>query len=627
MHGVTGRALFIDVGERRWETRDLDPAFCRRWYGGNGTAAALLYEMTEPGGDPLAPQAPFIMASGPLNGSPIPWTAKWCAAARSPLSGTHMDSLSSCGLGVELKFAGYDVTVLRGRSAQPVIVFIDDGNVRFLDATTLWGRDALETQALVTETLGDPTVPVMAIGPAGERLVRYAAVISGRRALGTGGMGAVLGSKNVKAIAARGTGTVRLADPEGAIAEMQALRASLAERPASRVLSTYGTAVHTLILQSLGGATARNFQYGTLPDAEALSGERLYESHVVRNLACSPCLTPCGHVSVVKSGPHAGASTIGPEYQGLGCLGMLAGIDDIRAVIASDELTDRLGVGQISVGNCIAFAMECFERGLVTEADTDGLALRFGDAAAAHELMRRIAYREGDFARLLGEGVKRAAAAIGKGAEDFAMHVKGLEMGSFDPRQLRSQAVGYAVSNRGPIHCEVRPLSEFFGLDDWRDARGAGRLAKTLSDWSAVANSLVWCLSAERMVSHRITDRVAQWVNITTGWDATLDELEALGERIQSIERAFNVREGFRRADDRLPKRAFDEVLRGSPGTTGPEHRLTREDHDLMLDAYYDARGWDRNGVPTEAHLRARDLGDVADDLRARGLLEAAREP
>lgn len=612
MHGLTGRVLHVDLSRRRSRVEVLPEEFWRTWMGGNGVAARLLYDLMPPGTDPLSPEAPLILAPGTLNGTPIPWAAKFCAAGRSPLSGTFMDSLSSSPFGPELRCAGYDALVITGASPTPVSLLVEDGEARFLDAAHLWGTDCFEAEARLQEDLDDPRLAVLTIGPAGERGVKFAAIMGQRRALGTGGLGTLMGSKRLKALAARGSGLVRVADAEGLFREVKELRASLEDRPAAKVLSTYGTAVHTRIMQALGGFPTRNFQAGTFEEAEGLAGELLYATYVKKNLACRTCLTPCGHLAVVEEGPHAGACTLGPDFQGIGALGSLQGIGDMAAVIHADELTDRFGVNQISAGNVIAFAMECFESGRITAADTDGLELRFGDAGASLELLRRIAWREGAFATLLGEGVKKAGEALG--AEDLAMHVKGLEMASFDPRHLRSQAIGYSVANRGPNHCEVRPLSEFFGMDDWSDPEVAGRQAKELSDWSAVANSVGWCLSAERMVSHRLTPRVARWVELVTGWPVTVEELHRLGERVQSLERAFNVREGFRRRDDRLPRRLVREPL--------GHHRLTQEELDRMISGYYAHRGWDEDGVPTPEHLRAvGGLEDVARDLE--GLAQA----
>lgn len=605
MRGLTGRILHVDLTRRSQAVEELPEAFWRTWMGGNGVAARLVYDRVPPGLDPLHPDSPLVFAAGTLSGTPIPWSAKFCAAGRSPQSGTFMDSLSSSPFGADLRCAGFDALVITGVSAEPVTLLVEDGAARFLEAGPLWGTDCFEAEARLQRDLEDPRLAVLTIGPAGERGVKYAAILGARRALGTGGLGCLMGSKRLKAVAARGTGLVRVADAEALFREIGELRASLVDRPAARVLSTYGTAVHTRILQALGGMPTRNFQSGTFEEAEGLSGEGLYATYVRRNLACRTCLTPCGHLSTVAEGPFAGACTIGPEFQGIGAMGSLQGIGDMAAVIRADELSDRMGLNQISAGNCIAFAMECFEAGLLTAADTDGLELRFGNAAASVELMRRIGMREGAFATLLGEGVQRAAEVLG--APERAMHVKGLEMASFDPRHLRTQALGYTISNRGPIHCEVRPLSEFFGLDDWTEVEQAGRMAKELSDWSAVANTIGWCLSAERMVSHRLTPRVARWVEIVTGWPVTMEELVALGERVQSLERAFNVRQGFRRRHDRLPRRLVEEAL--------GHHRLTQAELDRMISGYYEARGWDGEGIPTAAHLRGLGLEDVARDL------------
>lgn len=279
----------------------------------------------------------------------------------------------------------------------------------------------------------------------------------------------------------------------------------------------------------------------------------------------------------------------------------------------ADRLSDEYGLGQISAGVCIAFAMECYEKGIISLKDTDGIDLRFGNHKAIIEMLRKITYREG-IGGVLAEGVKRASQLLGKETEDYALHVKGMEMAVFSPRVLKSQAIGYAISSRGPIHTEVRTTAECTGIVDRTTIKGKGVLAKELSDWSAIANSLVWCLSAERVIGIRLSEKVVEMIRVTTGMDINMTELVRIAERIHNLERAFNVREGFSRKDDILPKRIMEEPL-----PEGPSKGLmiSKEDLDIMLDEYYIERGWDKNGVPTRDKLLALGLEDVASDMVA----------
>ena len=366
-----------------------------------------------------------------------------------------------------------------------------------------------------------------------------------------------------------------------------------ASRPAA-VLRSFGTPVHTMILQTLGGLPTRNFQTGVLPDAEPLSGERMRETYTKRVIACPSCMTPCGMVTAVDDGPYASVTTLGPEFQCIATLGSNLGHARLDAVIAMDRLTDELGIGQTSTGNVIAFAMECAERGLLTRSDLDGLDLRFGNHEAAVALIGRIARREG-IGDLLADGVKRAAEKIGGGAEEFACHVKGMEMTGFEPRALKSQAIGFAVSNRGPIPNEVRPLAEFFNAQDWSGTEGLGRVAKDLSDWTAIANCLVWCLSAERVLDFKPLPEMAAMVDAVTGNGIDEAGLVRVGERVQTLERLINVREGLARNADQLPDRIVREAL---PPGMKKGSRVPSTVLDGWLDEYYDARGWDRSGRP-----------------------------
>lgn len=602
LSGYMGRVLRVDLSSRTAKAEELPVELYKLMLGGNGLAAWLLFKEVPAGADPFGPENKIVFATGPLNGTLVPMASKFCAAYKSPLTGGYMDSFSGSLFGVEMKYAGYDALILEGKSEKPVYVLIADDKVEFRDASHIWGKDSFTAQSLVKAETGDARV--LAIGQAGENLVRYACVIGESRAFGTGGMGAVLGAKGCKALACRGTGTVMVSSPDAVSAFADKMYARISSSLPAEVLSAFGTPVHTMVLDAIGGLPVRNFTAGRLPGAEALSGELLRERFTRKTLACQGCCVPCAMLTEVASGPYAGTRTLGPEFQAITSIGSNLGCADMTSVLRADYLSDYYGVGQISAGNCIAWAMECFEKGILSLKDTGGLDLRFGNSAAAPEMMRRIALREG-LGDLLAEGVKRAAMKVGGGAEEFACHIKGMEVSGFEPRSLRSQAAGFAVSNRGPIHNEVRPLSEFFAGADWNNMKEAGRLAKEMSDWTSVANSMVWCLSTERVLDIRISAIAAEMLDCVTGWGWGTGELTLLGERVQALERAFNVREGFGRKDDKLPRRMMSEPV-GKWAAVSPEVM------DTILDGYYVARGWDKNGIPTDGTMRRLGLGGLA---------------
>lgn len=611
MSGYMGKILRVNLTNRSVRVEELPPELCKTLLGGNGIGAWFLFHEVPARIDAFSPDNKLIFATGPLNGTQIPMAAKFCVVGKSPLTGGYMDSISSSLFGTELKYAGYDVLILEGESEKPVTIWIDDDRVEFRDARDLWGTDCFTAQHRIKAECGDPRVRVLVIGPGGENRVRYASVLGEHRALGTGGIGAVLGAKRVKGLACRGTHLLKVQNPGAVWKFVEKLMTLIPKSRPAQVLTSFGTAVHTMVLDAIGGLPTRNFSTGKLKNPEGLSGERMRERFTQKTLGCISCMTPCGMYTRVSSGPYAGSFTLGPEFQAIGSLGSNWGHNELGAVIHADYLSDYYGIGQVSAGNCIAWTMECVERGILSPKDLDGLDLGFGNHEAAMEMMRKIALREG-FGSILAEGVKRAAEVVGKGSIDFANHIKGMEVSGFEPRTLQSQAIGFSISNRGPIHNEVRPLSEFFGNMDWSKIEKNGQNAKEMSDWTGVANCLVWCLSAERVLDFRLSPIVAEMLNAVTQWGWEVGDLVLVGERVQALERAFNVREGFSRKDDRLPRRMMKEILPegASRGKVVPPEVL-----DIVLDGYYDARGWDRQGVPTRQTLARLGLQKVADEL------------
>lgn len=611
-YGYAGKILRVNLSTSVITTEDIPEDFCTQYLGGNGFGARLLYSAVQPKADPLGEDNPLIFATGPLNGAMVPMASKFCVVSKSPLAGTFMDGFCSGRFGSELKYAGYDVLFVDGRADVPVYLFIDDDTVQIRECAHLWGKDALATQGMIKTELCDDSIQVACIGPAGENLVRYACIIAEQRAVGSGRLGAVMGAKKLKAIAVRGNKPIMVRSPARLEQFTQRIMKKVAEDPTAQVLSRYGTSALTSVLQHTGGLPTRNWQTGVFPGSASLSAETLVDDYAEKNLSCFACLIPCGHYSVVKKGLYAGAITNGPEYQTIGVFGPLVGNSRLDAVIAADRVCDEYGLGQISAGVCIAFAMECYERGLLTKKDTDGLDLKFGDHEVMMKLLRKITYREG-IGDILAEGVKRAAALFGRGTEQYAMHVKGMEMSCFCPRVLKTQAIGFAVSSKGPSHNEVRITAECGRIiPEEKLKSGLGYLAKELTDWSAIANSLIWCLSAERILDIKISDEVTEMLAFTTGIDFDKTALIKIAERIHALERAFNSREGFGKQDDALPKRFSKEAVSEGPSKGV---KIDEENLNATIEEYYTARGWDIEGNPTAAKLLELGLEDVIETV------------
>jgi aldehyde:ferredoxin oxidoreductase len=609
MYGYAGKILRINLSTFKISKQVIPEDFYHKYMGGNGFGARLLYTELNPGINPLSSENVLIFTTGPLNGTMIPMASKFCAVSKSPLTGTFMDGFCSGRLGCELKYGGYDIIVIEGKADKPIYLFIDDDILQVRDAAHLWGMDTIKTQAIIKEELKDKSIPVACIGPAGENLVRYACIITEHRAFGSGGLGAVMGSKNLKAIAVRGTGLIPVSDTTQLEKFVQNMMEKTSTDPVAQVLSKYGTAVLTSVLQHTGALPTKNWQTGVFSESSAISAEALIDKYSRKNLSCFSCIIPCGHYSVIEEGPYRGTITNGPEFQTIGVFGSLIGNNRLDTIILADRLCDEYGIGQISAGVCIAFAMECYEHGMITKRDTDGIELRFGNYKAVPELLRKITYREG-IGDILAEGVKKASTTFGKGTEDYAIHVKGMEMSCFCPRVLKTQAIGFAVASKGPSHNEVRITAECGGLISAESLQGSlGYLAKELMDWSAIANSLIWCLSAERILDIRLSDKVSEMLKITTGFDFTKTDLVKIAERIHCMERAFNLREGFGRKDDTLPKRFFKDTIPEGPakGVKVDKQRL-----DATIEEYYAAMGWDKEGRPTQNKLLELGLEDIS---------------
>lgn len=602
-----GSILFVDLSSRTVRRENTPEDLKRKFLGGNGFAVKLAYDLIRPGADPLGPENVLVFAVGPAAGTLIPCSSRFVVGSKSPLTGLFVDSYAGGSWGEELKCAGYDALVVTGVSPAPVYLLIDGDHVELRDAGHLWGRMVSGAQRRIAGECQIPGLAVAAIGPAGENLVRYASIIAGTRAAGRGGMGAVMGAKKLKAIAVRGQKPVFVPDQEGMWRFFHDSLRRLREHPGTgKLLPEVGTGAGVNAFNRLGMLPARNWQEEVFAGAENISGERLRdEGYFIRSKACPGCPIGCGKVASTYGVDGGPVITEGPEYETLYSFGSLLGNSDLDSIIYADRMCDELGIDTISSGVAIAFAMEAFERGILSPGDTGGIDLHFGNHRAAIDLLQDIAYRRG-LGDTLAEGVKRAAEIIGRGSEKYAMHVKGMELPGHSARGLKGMALGYAVSTRGGTHQDTRPTVERSGQFDPLAVQGKGKMNKDNQDMTAVCDSLIICRYTEGIYGFFLGEDHVRMANLTTGAGYSLEDLRKVGERVYTLERLFNVREGLTRKDDRLPERFLEEPIPGGPAAG---RVVLRADLDQMLDEYYTARGWDpRTGAPTEEKLRELGL-------------------
>ncbi len=602
MLGYHGAYLVVDLTHRsvRWEP--LSESVLRRFIGGTGLGTYLLYEHCPPQIDPLDPANPLIFVTSPLVGSRMTTSSKFAVVTKSPLTGFIGDSLSSSFLATELKGCGCDALVIVGKSELPTLLSVHDGRVDFLDASGLMGLSTSETEAAVKARLGSRT-RVACIGPAGEKLVRFASISNdGGRQAGRTGPGAVMGSKNLKAIAVRGSNRVPVADSEW----LDITRQDLARRslgPATEKYRTLGTVANVSVFNRLGTLPTLNFRQSTFEGAEPVSGEALHQSHHVKNAHCASCTIGCEQILATNDdGPRVAGRM---EYESAFALGPLVGVSDPNTVIRASRFCDDAGIDTISAGGTIAWAMECFDRGILTEDDTGGLDLRFGSTDALMTALRLIVDREG-LGGLLAEGSRRAAAVVANGSDAWAMQVKGLEMPGYEPRSLKTMALGLAVSTRGACHNRSSAYEADFSsaVDRLKADEQRGRITAAGEDFSAVLDSLIWCKFLRKAFNDLYAESAEIYERIT-GWPMTADDLRQSGERINNLKKLFNIREGWTRDHDTLPPRVLDETL---PTGVVQGVGLNREDLDMMIRSYYRARGWTEDGLIPESKLRELDL-------------------
>ena len=585
MFGHHGSYLSIDGSSGAVLTVPIPPSVLRRVVGGVGLGTWVLTEETEAGFDPLGPGAALVIALSPLVGTPLTTSAKFAVVAKSPLTGRLCDALASSHFAIAAKRTGVDAIVIRGVREAPSVLFIDGQGreapaIRFEPAGPLWGLSAKDAEGRIRRDFG-PEWQVAAIGPAGEARIPFATLSHDGRHAGRGGLGAVLGSKRIKAVAVRGDRRVPVADP----ARTVALSRSLSSRsfgPATEKYRELGTVANLLVFNRFDALPSRNFREGHFDGAEKLASGALDPARRIARNSCASCTIGCEHVYATKSGGGARM-----EYESLFALGPMCGVEDPEIVIEAARLCDELGLDTISTGGTIAFVMDCFERGLI-----DGPPLRFGDGQGLIRAIATIPKREG-IGQLLALGSRRAAEVIGGIAPGLAMHVKGLEMPGYDPRSLQAMALGLAVGTRGADHNRSGAYEADFseGVNRRRGDLESVRRAIAAEDRSAVMDSLILCKFVRGVFADFFAE-ATELLEAVTGWDITADELHQVGRRVIASKRAFNLREGWTRSEDTLPA----SLLTDGPDTDDapglPKKRL-----EGMIDAYYRERAEESRGV------------------------------
>jgi len=606
LHGYAGKILHIDLKTGKTQTEKLNMEYAKKYIGGIGLGMRLWLDNSKPNTDPLSPDNPLILALGPTSGTMFPTGGNGHAfVAKSPETFAIGEAVAHGTFGAELKRAGYDAIILKGKAEKPTYLWVDDDSVQLLDASHLMGKSPSETEDTIKTELDDYYIRVAAIGTAGEKLTRIACIINEKtRAAGRTGLGAVMGSKNLKAIAVRGTHDIIPAEPDRFMDMVQEFHERM-KGPATKKYRTLGTPENVLVHNALYCMPTRNYNNAHFDGAEKVSGEVLNEKFVAKIIGCNSCAMRCEHEVVIPEGPYKGTMTR-MEYETLWAMGPYCGISRLDTIIKAMELANYYGMDAISTGVIAAFAMDCYENGILTKKDLDGIEANFGNSEALIQLIEKIGKREG-IGDILAEGVRIAAKKIGKGAEKLAQHIKGLEVTGYDLRCLKTAALGFAVSFRGADHNRHGAYAfDVKGkVNRLKAEKGRGKMVRDMEDMYAVIDSLIIC-KFSRGTYYKGLEEMAKLYNVVTGIEMSNKELKRCGERINTVARLINIREGLGRKDDTLPWKVMNVPIPDEGPVQGAV--VTRKELNLLLDDYYISRGWTLEGVPTAAKLKELDM-------------------
>jgi aldehyde:ferredoxin oxidoreductase len=634
MYGWAGKILRVDLSSEKISEELFSKKLGSKLIGGRGVNSRILYDEMPPEIDPLDPRAKIIIGVGPFVGTLVPAACRTEFAHKGPFTFAFCRSSVGGHFGPELKYAGYDHLVIQGRAGKPVYLWIDDGRVELRDASSIWGRDTIESDEMIRQEIGDPEVCIATVGPAGENMVRTACVmIDIWRAAGWAGTGAVFGSKNLKAIAVRGTKSIHVADPKRFEKACEKARQMMVDGPRTQLYKKYGRITNTEGLRVRGADGVENFRKPLMPEDgfENITSDKIVERiYIDKREGCFNCPVSCGHFFKVRTnGEETYAGKM--EYAQVGDIKCL-GIYDPEFLAKWSFEVNRLGLDTTGTQNVIAFAMECYEEGLINKKDTDGIELTFGNREASLEMLRKIAAREG-FGNVLAEGTNLAAEKI-KGSGKFAMTIKGARL-HLDPRIGWGLMLAHATANRGADHLSGTPWLEFFDFAEIKSEKlgeeifghrkaidprthvGKGFAVKWYQDWKAIVDSIGLCGGQEQSIAlgYPGHEEVAEMLSALTGHEFSKENLTVIGDRIYTMERAYNVRCGLTRKDDTIPERFFDPKTETCK--FGRIQTVEREKFEEMLDDYYNCRGWDvETGIPTKEKLKELGLAEVAEDMK-----------
>lgn len=631
LKGYAGKILYIDLSKEKHWVEPLREHVAKSYVGGSGLAAYLLWNLTDEKTDPLSPENPLIVATGPATGALAPSSGRFMVATKSPLTGIWGESHAGGFFGPQLKYAGYDALVVLGRAERPVSIVIDDSSVTIHRSDDLWGMNTRDTTNELRSRFGRD-YHVMCIGPAGERLVKFASImVDYYRAAGRTGVGAVMGSKKLKAIVVRGSGGVEVHDPDKYVEVMEDFLWSNTEGPwalpAQMSLGRYGTPNLVSVINAIGRLPTKNHWTGYWEEADKISGNELLKYRVSRG-SCFSCMIMCKHITRVKDGKYKDAFSGGPEYETIVALGSNLLISDLRAIIYMNQLCNLYGLDTISTGKVLSYVFECYEKGILTKEDLEGVEAVWGSDEAAVKLINMIVSREG-IGDVLAEGVARAAEIIGRGSEAYALHVKRLEVPAQDPRAHKSVGCTWAISVRGADH--LRSLTtvdelgyrevaaERYGSDkvdlicDLLSEKYKGYIVKDQEDLFALVDSVIMCKYGTMWPPMYYFDFIAKLLYPLTGIKefGDIKYLRLTAERIANLKRCYNLREGVGKESEVLPRRFTHE-----PMPTGPAKGQVCN-LEPMLREYYESRGWDyESGLPYEETLERLGLNYVANVLK-----------
>ena len=604
--GYHNKALHINLSNEHTQEVDIDNKVLELIIGGTGLATYLLHKYCPEGTEPLEPSNPLIFASSPLVGTRLTTSSKFAIATKSPLTGLIGDSLSSSYMALELKKTGYDAIIITGKRQSNTLLTIKNNSVKFIDAKHLSSKTTSQTESQVKSLVGNQ-FSVCSIGIAGENMVRFASIANdGGRQAGRTGVGAVMGSKNLKAIAIHGTNKTSIYDESS----INRIRANLNKKslgPATEKYRTLGTISNLSVFNRLNVLPSYNFQQTKFANIAPITAETTELTHKLGSAHCASCTIGCEKIFTSRT---ESGSTIKSrlEYETAYALGPLIGISNPDILIESSNLCDQLGLDTISTGATIAWAMESYEKRVLTQTDTGGLELYFGNEKILPNLIQMIAEQKG-IGRLLSEGSKRSSEQIGKSSDTWAMHVKGLEMPGYDPRKLKTMALALAVSTKGACHNRSSAYESDFSIlsNTENNKLDKGIITKKSEDYSAVMDSLIWCKFV-RKVFDDFYEESSEVYSSITGKECSPKQLEESGERINNLKKLFNIREGWRTSDDTLPTRVFNSP---NPNDSGETNNLTREELNTMISSYYNARGWTQKGTITKTKIQSLSLDYV----------------